>query len=242
MFYQKLLHELAPDLNPAGIEASMRLQYGTLNHLPREVFAEEAKRMAGEILPSHGADKRLLVLREPVGVVAAITPWNFPLAMITRKCAPALAAASSHQGRVAVRHALGLAQGAPAEHIPCGIYTMPELASVGLTEAQARERYGDALVGCADFANLARAQIDGNPKGLLKLICEPTGKRLVGMHCMADRATELIHLGQMALVDGSGPEVFENTIFNFPTYAQAYTTAAHEIPEQLRRGKDQHAA
>lgn len=43
MFYQKLLHELAPDLNPAGIEASMRLQYGTLNHLPREVFAEEAK-------------------------------------------------------------------------------------------------------------------------------------------------------------------------------------------------------
>lgn len=57
-----------------------------------EFFAEEAKRMAGETLPSHGADKRLLVLREPVGVVAAITPWNFPLAMITRKCAPALAA------------------------------------------------------------------------------------------------------------------------------------------------------
>ena len=57
-----------------------------------EFFAEEAKRMAGETLPSHGADKRTLVLREPVGVVAAITPWNFPLAMITRKCAPALAA------------------------------------------------------------------------------------------------------------------------------------------------------
>ncbi|XGA79657.1 NAD-dependent succinate-semialdehyde dehydrogenase [Halomonas sp. CH40] len=57
-----------------------------------EFFAEEAKRMAGETLPTHAADKRLLVLREPVGVVAAITPWNFPLAMITRKCAPALAA------------------------------------------------------------------------------------------------------------------------------------------------------
>ncbi|MCB8888308.1 NAD-dependent succinate-semialdehyde dehydrogenase [Vreelandella malpeensis] len=57
-----------------------------------EFFAEEAKRMAGETLPSHGADKRILVTREPVGVVAAITPWNFPLAMITRKCAPALAA------------------------------------------------------------------------------------------------------------------------------------------------------
>ncbi|MDN3524825.1 NAD-dependent succinate-semialdehyde dehydrogenase [Halomonas sabkhae] len=57
-----------------------------------EFFAEEAKRVAGETLPSHGADKRLMVLREPIGIVAAITPWNFPLAMITRKCAPALAA------------------------------------------------------------------------------------------------------------------------------------------------------
>ncbi|PMR75489.1 NAD-dependent succinate-semialdehyde dehydrogenase [Billgrantia endophytica] len=57
-----------------------------------EYYAEEAKRMAGETLPSHGADKRILVFREPIGVVAAITPWNFPLAMITRKCAPALAA------------------------------------------------------------------------------------------------------------------------------------------------------
>ncbi|MCE8052385.1 NAD-dependent succinate-semialdehyde dehydrogenase [Halomonas daqingensis] len=57
-----------------------------------EFYAEQAKRMAGETLPSHGADKRILVFREPVGVVAAITPWNFPLAMITRKCAPALAA------------------------------------------------------------------------------------------------------------------------------------------------------
>jgi len=57
-----------------------------------EFYAEEAKRVTGETLPSHAADKRLLVLREPVGVVAAITPWNFPLAMITRKCAPAIAA------------------------------------------------------------------------------------------------------------------------------------------------------
>ncbi|MFY0991522.1 NAD-dependent succinate-semialdehyde dehydrogenase [Halomonas sp. C05BenzN] len=57
-----------------------------------EYYAEEAKRVAGETLPSHGIDKRILVFREPIGVVAAITPWNFPLAMITRKCAPALAA------------------------------------------------------------------------------------------------------------------------------------------------------
>ncbi|WP_433923942.1 NAD-dependent succinate-semialdehyde dehydrogenase [Vreelandella sp. 21] len=57
-----------------------------------EFYAEETKRMAGETLPGHGVDKRILVFREPIGVVAAVTPWNFPLAMITRKCAPALAA------------------------------------------------------------------------------------------------------------------------------------------------------
>lgn len=57
-----------------------------------EFYAEEAKRIAGEILPSHRSDARILVMRQPVGVVAAITPWNFPAAMITRKIAPALAA------------------------------------------------------------------------------------------------------------------------------------------------------
>ncbi len=57
-----------------------------------EFYAEEAKRVAGELLPSHRSDARIMVLRQPVGVVAAITPWNFPAAMITRKIAPALAA------------------------------------------------------------------------------------------------------------------------------------------------------
>src|SRR5512134_503032 len=57
-----------------------------------EWFAEEAKRIYGDTIPQHQADKRLIVIKEPVGVVASITPWNFPIAMITRKCAPALAA------------------------------------------------------------------------------------------------------------------------------------------------------
>src|SRR5260370_8315565 len=57
-----------------------------------EWFAEEGKRLYGDVIPGHQADKRILVLRQPVGVVAAITPWNFPAAMITRKAGPALAA------------------------------------------------------------------------------------------------------------------------------------------------------
>src|SRR3990170_4734868 len=57
-----------------------------------EWFAEEGKRIYGDTIPPHSADKRIVVIKEPIGVVAAITPWNFPSAMITRKAGPALAA------------------------------------------------------------------------------------------------------------------------------------------------------
>ncbi|MCH4562654.1 NAD-dependent succinate-semialdehyde dehydrogenase [Halomonas sp. EGI 63088] len=89
-----------------------------------EYYAEEAKRVAGETLPSHGADKRILVFREPIGVVAAITPWNFPLAMITRKCAPALAAGCPvviKPAEAAPLTALALAQHAEEAGFPAGV-------------------------------------------------------------------------------------------------------------------------
>ncbi|PXX97302.1 NAD-dependent succinate-semialdehyde dehydrogenase [Halomonas sp. LBP4] len=89
-----------------------------------EYYAEEAKRVAGETLPSHGADKRILVFREPIGVVAAITPWNFPLAMITRKCAPALAAGCPvviKPAEAAPLTALALAQLAEEAGFPAGV-------------------------------------------------------------------------------------------------------------------------
>lgn len=89
-----------------------------------EYYAEEAKRIAGETLPGHGADKRILVFREPVGVVAAITPWNFPLAMITRKCAPALAAGCTvviKPAEATPLTALALARLAEEVGIPAGV-------------------------------------------------------------------------------------------------------------------------
>ena len=73
MFYQKLLHELAPDLNPAGVEASMRLQYGTLNHLPREVFAEEARLAADCERQSPGI---LRSTAESFGMADEFTAWE----------------------------------------------------------------------------------------------------------------------------------------------------------------------
>jgi NAD(P) transhydrogenase len=146
---------------------------------------------------------------------------------------PALAASSMSQGRRAVRHALGLDPGATPEDIPAGIYTIPELAFVGLTEAAARERFGhDVLVGRAEFSDLARARINGAEAGMLKLITDATGERILGVHVVGEGAVELVHLGQLARVGGLAVDAFVDQIFNFPTFAEAYRVAALDVIAQ----------
>jgi NAD(P) transhydrogenase len=88
---------------------------------------------------------------------------------------PALATASMDQGRRAVRHALGLDLGAPASSLPTGIYTIPEIATVGLSASECAQRHGGAIVGRARFDEIARGQINGETDGLLKLVCDPAG-------------------------------------------------------------------
>jgi succinate-semialdehyde dehydrogenase/glutarate-semialdehyde dehydrogenase len=92
-----------------------------------EWFAEESKRVYGDVIPGHQADKRLLVLRQPIGVVAAITPWNFPAAMITRKAAPALAAGCTFvvkPSRYTPYSALAMAELAHRAGIPPGVFNV----------------------------------------------------------------------------------------------------------------------
>jgi succinate-semialdehyde dehydrogenase/glutarate-semialdehyde dehydrogenase len=92
-----------------------------------EWFAEEAKRLYGDVIPGHQVDKRILVLRQPVGVVAAITPWNFPSAMITRKAGPALAAGCTFVCKPATQtpySALALAELAARAGIPKGVFNV----------------------------------------------------------------------------------------------------------------------
>ncbi|HJZ19847.1 MAG TPA: aldehyde dehydrogenase family protein, partial [Bradyrhizobium sp.] len=92
-----------------------------------EWFAEEGKRLYGDVIPGHQADKRLIVLRQPVGVVAAITPWNFPAAMITRKAAPALAAGCTFVCKPATQtpySALAMAELAARAGIPAGVFNI----------------------------------------------------------------------------------------------------------------------
>jgi len=148
---------------------------------------------------------------------------------------PALASLAMEQGRRAVCHALGLPAGAEPEFIPMGIYTVPEMSSVGLTETQAKERFGGCLVGRANYSEVARGQIRGDRDGFLKLIADAEGQKLLGVHIVGDGATELIHVGQVCLISQWTIDGFVENIFNFPTYAEAYRIAALDMVKQRAR-------
>jgi len=128
-----------------------------------EWFAEEAKRVYGDVIPGHQADKRILVLRQPVGVVAAITPWNFPAAMITRKVAPALAAGCTVVCKPATQtpfSALALAELAHRAGIPAGVFnvlTGPAREIGGVLTGDARVRKL-SFTGSTETGKLLMAQ------------------------------------------------------------------------------------
>jgi len=142
---------------------------------------------------------------------------------------PSLASASMEQGRRASCNALGMEVGPMSKMIPSGIYGIPELSAVGMTEQQAMKEYGEVLVGRAHFEEISRGQISGIRDGLLKLICDAQGEKILGVQIVGEGATELIHIGQMAMLANSPVDIFVESIFNFPTLAEAYRVAALAI-------------
>ncbi|MBL9077721.1 MAG: Si-specific NAD(P)(+) transhydrogenase [Planctomycetes bacterium] len=148
---------------------------------------------------------------------------------------PSLASASMEQGRRAMCAALHLPKPVGADLIPTGIYTIPEIASVGLAEAEARAQHGDCLVGRARFAELARGQIAGSDQGLLKLVVAADSLRVLGCQIIGEGATELVHLAQMAMLTGADATMFVDRIFNFPTLAEAYRVASLDVLGQLQK-------
>jgi len=146
---------------------------------------------------------------------------------------PALASVSMEQGRRAASHALGLlVPSDPVSRLPAGVYTIPEIATVGLDEHGARRHFGGALVGRSRFEEVARGQIDGSQRGLLKLISDPGGRRVVGVQIAGDGATELVHIGQLGLAAEMEVDAYVENVFNFPTMAEAYRIAALDIVRQ----------
>jgi NAD(P) transhydrogenase len=148
---------------------------------------------------------------------------------------PALASSAMEQGRRAVCHALGLGSGVAPETIPMGIFTIPEMASVGISEADAVSLNHGAVVGRAKFNEVARGQIAGITDGLLKMVADPNGQRLLGVQIVGEGAAELIHIGQMALINHADVDSFVENIFNFPTLAEAYRIAALDISRKRKK-------
>ena len=141
---------------------------------------------------------------------------------------PSLASAAYTQGRAAGMHILGRKDGNLRTHdIPTGIYTSPEISSVGKTEKELTDACVPYEVGQSQFKSLARAQITGETVGMLKLLFHRETKALLGIHCFGANASEIVHIGQAVMNSNcNNLEYFIETTFNYPTMAEAYRVAA----------------
>lgn len=148
---------------------------------------------------------------------------------------PALASTSMEQGRRVTCNAYGVSVGEMSQMIPTGIYGIPELSSVGLSETAARKEHGEVLIGKAYFEEIARGQISGIQDGMLKIVCDSEGEKVLGVMIVGEGATELIHIGQMAILSNASVDIFVESIFNFPTLAEAYRVAALAIIGQRNK-------
>jgi NAD(P) transhydrogenase len=140
---------------------------------------------------------------------------------------PSLAASSAEQGRLASAHMFGAPRKpVQPELLPYGIYSVPEISMVGRTEQQLTDARVPYEVGVAKYEELAKGQILGDETGMLKLLFDPDTLKLLGAHAIGEGATEMIHIGQAVLALGGTIEYFRDTVFNYPTLAEAYKVAA----------------
>ncbi|MEK6588948.1 MAG: Si-specific NAD(P)(+) transhydrogenase, partial [Chloroflexota bacterium] len=141
---------------------------------------------------------------------------------------PSLASTSMEQGRLAACHAFGLQAKSVPELFPYGIYTIPEISMVGKTEQELTEEGVPYEIGKAQYREIARGQIIGDSSGLLKLIFHVATRELLGVHIIGEGASELIHIGQAVLAFHGTVDYFVDTVFNYPTLAECYKTAAFD--------------
>jgi NAD(P) transhydrogenase len=142
---------------------------------------------------------------------------------------PSLASAAYMQGRAAAQHLMGEENDLRLTDIPTGIYTSPEISSIGKTERELTASKIPYEVGHSQFRSLARAQITGRAVGMLKLLFHRETLEILGVHCFGPNASEIVHIGQ-AIMKQPHPnntlEYFIKTTFNYPTMAEAYRVAA----------------
>ncbi len=141
---------------------------------------------------------------------------------------PSLASTSREQGRRAVCHAFER-EGQTCEitgYMPFGVYTIPEISMVGATEEELTGRNIPYEVGSAYFEEVARGQIAGDVYGMIKILFNREDKRLLGVHIVGEKASELIHIGQAVMNFGGTIDYFKDVVFNYPTLSDGYKSAA----------------
>ncbi|MGI9316520.1 MAG: FAD-dependent oxidoreductase, partial [bacterium] len=139
---------------------------------------------------------------------------------------PSLASTSLEQGRAAALHALGCEVHQLPEFFPYGIYAVPEMSSVGMTEEEVIKRKISYEVGIVPLPETSRGKVMGLQSGLMKLIFSTKSRRLLGAHIVGEGATELIHIGQAVLTLKGTLDYFLENAFNYPTLAEAYKVAS----------------
>jgi len=182
--------------------------------------AELALKNAGLTANSRGQleiDDRYRTAVEGISAVGDVIGW------------PSLASAAIDQGRSTAADIIGNQDFRYIDEVPTGIYTIPEISSLGKTEEELTSECVPYEVGQAFFKDTARAQITSQPVGMLKILFDPDSLAILGIHCFGDQASEIIHIGQ-AIMQQKGEAntlaYFVNTTFNYPTMAEAYRVAA----------------
>jgi len=150
---------------------------------------------------------------------------------------PALASTSMEQGRLAARHAFGAATHHFPTFYPIGIYTIPEISACGYTEEKLKELGFRYEVGRAYYYEIARNQIGGNDPGMFKLLFHADTLEILGIHIIGRAATEVIHIGQVAMSFNARIDYFIDQVFNYPTYAEGYRIAALNGYNKLKHRK-----
>ena len=146
---------------------------------------------------------------------------------------PSLASLSMEQGRLAACHAFGQHCESVPELFPYGIYTIPEISVVGQSEEALTQAGVPYEVGKAFYREIARGQISGDSTGMLKLMCHAETRKLLGVAILGEGASDRIHSGQAVLAHGGSVDYFINTVFNYPTLAECYKTAAFDGVNRL---------
>jgi NAD(P) transhydrogenase len=143
--------------------------------------------------------------------------------------APALAATGIEQARIAVCHAFDSPWSCSLSRLlPTGIYTIPEASFVGDTEELLIEKQIPYVVGRCKYSEIPRGDIIGDDAGFLKLLFHRDNMRLLGVHVMGEQATEVVHLGLLAMMMNATSDLFQQTCFNYPTLGDLYKYATYD--------------